>query len=793
MTVRVFGIRHHGPGSARSLRRALDEWRPDAVLVEGPPDADAVLPLAAHPGLRPPVALLVYRRDEPGRAVFYPFAVFSPEWQALRWALAAGAAVRFIDLPQAYQLALDPGGGGAESRTHVPIRDDPLGALARAAGDDDGERWWERMVEQRRDGADLFAAVLEAMAAVREAVPALEPREAAREAFMRQRVRAAVREGFERVAVACGAWHAPALAALPPAAPDAALLKGMARVKVEAAWAPWAYGRLAADSGYGAGVASPGWYHHLWSAPDDVAGRWLTKVARLLRAEDLDASTAQVVDAARLADATAALRDRSAPDLADLHAATRAVLCFGSDLPMRLIHDRLVVGERLGEVPAGAPMVPIQQDLLREQRRLRLRPEATRRVLDLDLRRPNDRERSRLLHRLALLGVPWGEREAVAGKAGTFHELWHLQWDPMLAVSLVEASVWGTTVHAAATARARHEADAAGHLARLGELLDQALLAGLPEATGRVVDRLHKVAAVAGDVAELADALPPLVRVVRYGDVRGSDAGEVGSVVDGLVARVCVGLPAACASLDDDAAQAMAERVMAVNGAVTLLGDPGHRSAWHAVLGRLADQRGLHGRLAGRCTRVLLDAGVYGVEEAARRMWRALSPGGSDRPSEAAAWVEGFLEGSGLLLVHDDALWSVLDGWVTGLPEESFTTCLPLLRRTFAGFPAAERRQIGERVRAGRSLAAARGWDGDELHTGRADSVLPLLRLLLGFPGEPGPDGDPALAGGLPGEPGSDGNPALAGGLPGKPGPDGPAPLWPAGRPAAGRRQRRDR
>ena len=660
MTVRVFGIRHHGPGSARSLRRALDEWRPDAVLVEGPPDADAVLPLAAHPGLRPPVALLVYRRDEPGRAVFYPFAVFSPEWQALRWALAAGAAARFIDLPQANQLALDPGADplaldpgasplaldpGAEDaapRASVPIRDDPLGALARAAGDDDGERWWERMVEQRRDGADLFAAVLEAMAAVREAVPDLEPREAAREAFMRQRIRAAVREGFERVAVVCGAWHAPALAAMPPAGSDAALLKGMARVKVEATWAPWTYGRLVADSGYGAGVASPGWYHHLWSAPGDVAGRWLTKVARLLRAEDLDASTAQVVDAARLAEATAALRDRAAPDLGDLHAATRAVLCFGSDLPMRLIHDRLVVGERLGEVPAGAPMVPVQQDLLREQRRLRLRPEASRRLLDLDLRRPNDRERSHLLHRLALLGVPWGEPEAVAGKAGTFHELWQLQWDPILAV--------------------------------------------------------------------------------------------------GLVARVCVGLPAACASLDDDAALAMAERVVGVNGAVALLGDPGHRSAWHAVLGRLADQRGLHGRLAGRCTRLLLDAGVYRGEEAARRMWRALSPGTG--PSEAAAWVEGFLEGSGLLLVHDDALWSVLDGWVTGLPEESFTTCLPLLRRTFAGFPAAERRQIGERVRAGRALAAALGWDGDELHTGRADSVLPLLRLVLGLPGEP--EADPA-------------------------------------------------
>src|SRR3954466_4553442 len=85
--VHLFGIRHHGPGSARSVRRALEELRPDAVLVEGPPDADGGLPLLASEGMRPPVALLVYLPDQPQQSVFYPFAVFSPEWQALRYGL----------------------------------------------------------------------------------------------------------------------------------------------------------------------------------------------------------------------------------------------------------------------------------------------------------------------------------------------------------------------------------------------------------------------------------------------------------------------------------------------------------------------------------------------------------------------------------------------------------------------------------------------------------------------------------------------------------------------------------
>src|SRR5260221_11794897 len=102
VSVSILGIRHHGPGSARSVERALAELEPDAVLVEGPPEAEPLLPLASHPDMRPPVALLGYATDEPGRAAFYPFTCFSPEWQAIRYSLAKQVPLRVIDLPLAH-------------------------------------------------------------------------------------------------------------------------------------------------------------------------------------------------------------------------------------------------------------------------------------------------------------------------------------------------------------------------------------------------------------------------------------------------------------------------------------------------------------------------------------------------------------------------------------------------------------------------------------------------------------------------------------------------------------------
>lgn len=258
--VHIFGIRHHGPGSARSLvdaLDALDALAPDCVLVEGPPEGEAVVELLGHPEMTPPVAMVVYAAGDPKDAVYYPFAEFSPEYQAVRYALRKNVTVRFMDLPQANQL----GRKEEEANEEAPpeLRRDPLKALAEAAGYSDSERWWEQMVEQRRGAGDLFAAILEAMTALRAGVPeATDAEDLVREAHMRQVVRGAIKEGHTRIAVVCGAWHGPALVDLSDAKGDRARLKDLPKTKVVATWVPWTYGRLCNRSGYGAGVTSPG-------------------------------------------------------------------------------------------------------------------------------------------------------------------------------------------------------------------------------------------------------------------------------------------------------------------------------------------------------------------------------------------------------------------------------------------------------------------------------------------------------------------------------------------------------
>lgn len=106
MAIHLLGIRHHGPGSCRNVLNYLQELQPDLILVEGPAEAEALLACVENPQMTPPVALLAYQPDEPQNAVFYPFAEFSPEWQAMRYAVQNRIPFRFFDLPLIYSLAL---------------------------------------------------------------------------------------------------------------------------------------------------------------------------------------------------------------------------------------------------------------------------------------------------------------------------------------------------------------------------------------------------------------------------------------------------------------------------------------------------------------------------------------------------------------------------------------------------------------------------------------------------------------------------------------------------------------
>lgn len=751
--IQLYGIRHHGPGSAKSLLKALQQAAPDCIVIEAPGDAESVLPSFIPPELKPPIAILMYNAKQLKQAAYIPFAEFSPEWIAIQYGLEQGIPIRFMDLPMSMNFSLDKSEqeelllfSETEKKLspeELAFQRDPLGAIARLAGYTDSERWWEVTFEQQDNEKAIFDSIIELMTAIRAQKKSPESRRSLqREAFMRKTLRKAAKD-FNQIAVVCGAYHTPALQNLKkfPIKADNALLKGIKKIKANSTWIPWSYERLSVQSGYGAGVRSPAWYELLYNHPENVVTHWMAKVAQLLRKEDLNASSAHVIEAVRLSQALAAMRQLSVVGIEELKEAVVSIFCEGKTEPLDLIAKELIVGDKIGQVPAHLSKMPLQQDLNQQIKTARLskywnttqeswlKQSKTQARGGIDLREAADLFKSHLLHRLNLLNIPWGtEGDASGRELSTFKEYWKMKWQPDFALRIIEAGMWGNTLETAANNWVEKKGIETEELGTLTELIDNALRADLTLALPVLMQRLQDLSAISNDVFKLMDALLPLVRIIRYGNVRKTNTRTVEQLVNQFIPRISIALPGACTAIDDDVADNIFLKIQSTNRAMAILNNPNHSQLWFAALEKISQLPQINGLIAGSSTRILLDQKKLAETKAAASMSFALSKGNT--PLYSAQWLEGFLYGSGALLLYTQSLWNILDTWVSDLTMADFQEVVPLLRRTFANFSPNERMKILRLVERGQvALTVVEGKDFHE----RGAVVLPMVRLLLGM------------------------------------------------------------
>lgn len=764
MAIHLLGIRHHGPGSARHVKKYIEKLAPDLILVEGPAEAETQLNAILDTAMKPPVALLAYLADAPEHAVFYPFAAFSPEWQAMEYGLKNIVPIRFFDLPLSHSLAIQQQEKNIpqteptqeeqeqiestseeiiilpEEESTLEITDyipkDPFDALASAAGVPDAELWWELNFEARYDsGEEIFAAIQEAVTTLRETdnFAPKDTKEALREAFMRKKIREAEKEGFTKIAVICGAWHVPALANMPPKKYDDELLKNLPKAKVEMTWVPWTYSRLSYQSGYGAGILAPGWYEHLWKYPQDDGTRWITKIAKLLRKSKIDTSTAHVIETVRLANAIAAMRHYHRAGLDEINEAVTAVMGFGSTALLDVIYKHLTLNDRIGKVPDNLPKVPLLVDIEKYQKQFRLKPAEASKEIELDLRQTNDLAKSTFLHRLKVLGIEWGSITYSRSK-GTFKESWLLNWKPEMVLQIIEKAIYGNTIKDATIKYVTYQLEDITDVYTLVELLDKCILANIPEAVDKMITRLDTLVAESSDIIGMLQSVSSLTNIVRYGNVRNHDLAEVAKMLDSIIIKACINLPVVCSGIDEAAAKQLLELIITTDISINTLDKEELKTVWQDTLYKLYDSESTHAILAGFATRLLYNKHSIDATATALKLSYFLSP--TNIPMQVAYWFEGFLTGSATILLYDDELWVILYEWVKELSEESFIELLPLLRRTFATFEEPERKKIGAKAKAsasGQVVRTNQQLEATDVDTNRATLPLSTIAMLLGI------------------------------------------------------------
>ncbi|GAB3088737.1 DUF5682 family protein [Micromonospora schwarzwaldensis] len=704
----LIGVRHHSPALAVVLPRLLAEFRPEVLLLELPPELGEWLPWLADPTTIAPVALAGVVGDG-GEPAFYPFADFSPEFVAVRWAARNGVPVVPCDLPltDAAWRERHPGPGGA------PATGRSFADALRAAGTGrPDEDLWDRSVEARAPGASPEAvrraalAVGWALRADAERGAGVSPLDLRREARMRQCLAEA---GQQRVAALVGAFHAPALltgAGAPPAGPASP-------PSVVTSLVPYTFGLLDARSGYPAGIRDPQWQQSVLAAGGDPTAVESATVAAVvavcaaIRRAGHPAGPAEARETARLALDLARLRGLPAPGRGELVEAMQSVLAHGEVLGRGRVvagaMEQVLVGDRRGALPPGAPrsgLALVVRDLLAG---LRL-PGAgdPARELRLDpLRSDLDRRREITLHRLAVCGVAYAEPVVGAGVGGVdaITSRWRVGWSPRTEATIEVAGLRGVTLAQAAEGalverRRRERAEEGPTVAAVIGGLEAAARCDLTGLTVRRLTELAVTVPAEGTLSELIAALALLDRL-RLGQLPGGSglpAGELGTVAEALesaAVRQVDGLAGAEDVADAEALAALAQRADAA-GVVLRLAD---------CLARLTAQGTPLMAAAAGAVRVLL-----GLGEPAAFGRRIASWVDTATTPTARRQLQGHL--TGLLVVAEPLLrgsGEVLDGLldrVEALPDEEFLTRLPALRAGFHVVSPAGRDRLLDVVRA---------------------------------------------------------------------------------------------
>ena len=704
--MKTFGIRHFSPAGAYFVRKFLNENRPDVVLIEGPADFDFLMDDIVSKNLLPPFAIMAYTKEVPIETVLYPFAVYSPEYQAILWARENNKECHFFDLESNIML-------GLESKNEDEIISDAPDKIydKEKTSDFDMESFWERVLEQSEDmnayksGSALFGESLrnEDEVSLRYII---------RESFMKRKIKEIIDSGIdsEKIVAITGAFHTSAIQSLDGAMTDKeydSLKKKDSNITLM----PYSYYRLSKRTGYGAGNTAPAYYELLWQGfiKNDKTyheRKYLSLLAKYIREHGGIVSSAQVIEATMLSRSIANLRGGSIPTLVDLKDAGITCMGGGSFGEMAMGFAQSDIGTKIGVVPQESMKTSIQSDFLSRLKALKLEKykELVATPLQLDLRenlRVKSKEsafldlnRSFFLYRLVTLGIDFAKIERNRQDNATWAENWILQWTPEAEIQIVESVLKGDTIDEAVAFVLGERLNNTISISEIADIIEAAFNCGIPKIVEGAGRKLDEMASGAVSIHEIAVTTSKLSDMILFGDIRKLDRKPLEPIVKRLCIRAALIL-AGESACDDMAAVILVEDIQSIHN-VFVLHDFLDKDLWFDKLMEVSNRDDLNTKISGLATAILLDTGKTDENTLRIEVARRLSAG---MPAELGAnWFAGLSIRNHYALIGRLTLWESLSEYMDSLDEEEFRRSLVFLRRAFVDYSSKEKDMIAENL-----------------------------------------------------------------------------------------------
>ena len=710
----IFGVRHFSPAGAYYVRKYLDEVQPKVVLIEAPSDFTNLIDKITAKEVVPPIAIMAYTLEAPIQTIIYPFAEFSPEYQAILWAKENKVECRFCDLPSSIFLGIENAkeknkeqGESLNSFIHRKIDE--------YSDEADSEVFWERVMEQASDYNAYYSGARDYGKNLRELTLSntlSDIKNIIREAYMSKVVSDVCNEGYkiDEIAMVVGAFHVEGIESGNFILTEKEV-KQLPKLEAKKTLMPYSYYKLSTYSNYGAGNKAPGYYEFLWKGfnKDDVFYAtfiYLSKIAEYQRKTGNMVSSAQIIEAVQLAVSLANIHDSKIPTLKDIQDAAITCMAQGSYAELVMAMANVEVGKKIGKIPQEAIQTSIQSDFYNLLRELKLEKYQTLTAteLRLDLRENIrvkseklaflDLERSYFFHRLRVLKISFVNFLDKVQDNKTWAEDWVLQWTPEAEIEIVEAILKGDTIEFATAFELNQRIENSNSISQIAEIVKDAFYCGLPKSLEQAFQALQSCMADDIPINEISKTSTTLSIMLRYGDIRKLDRDVLIPILEQLFLRACLILPNE-AFCDANAAIELAEAIIGLHNVVENH-DFLDRERWYALLTEVAKRDNLNTKISGLAMAILLETGKISNDELGLEVERRLSKA---IPADlGASWFEGLSMKNHYTLIARLGLWEKLQDYISALDEDEFKRALVFLRRAFANFTSNEKHDIAENI-----------------------------------------------------------------------------------------------
>lgn len=700
---KVFGIRHHGPGSALHLADALESYQPDCILIECPDETQAALDALDTSLIELPVALLLYRQDNSEHNMVLPMTEFSPEWVAIQYAKRNALSLMAIDLPLG-ALVMNPEELmpiNPKQKDLLPVRNtgEAFLYLAGLQGFDEIDLWWEMNFESVSYDTGFFQKIIELMEGIRPAIEAGSTKgNRMREAWMRNHIRKSIRQGFTKIAVVCGAAHALFLMDLDAINKnsDAKLIREVQVTPMLTNWIPWSYHKISSLNHYNAGVPYPLFYEHLFRYKEKATITITAALTIYLRTKGYDISPAHTIEAVTLAQTMAQLRGFSQPGIQIIIEACNAVYNLDAKGFDRRLIEEAFIGEKTGKVPVNTVNQALIADFEKLVKQYSLKTwiqKTGEQEVTFDLRQDKAHGASKLLWRLLLLDIPWGNpAEPFKATKGTFNEYWILHWQPDYMIHLFHLIMYGTTIKSAAHAKTVEVFESHTGPEIFLKLFKIIINAEIPSLTDILTEKIQNTLFEPHDMEAWLDLIPELISVSNFGSVRGLNTSKIADISRELMDKIIVSLASTLVLLHTDNVDTFLKKLKKIQHALFLHADNDEYLSYFQRIDTQVNNFNVPAQIQGWTSGICLKSGLLSSETVMERLSYELSD--IDHPENAAHWLEGLLSTQVFSALQIPDIIEILNYWLVNIQYEQFRNILPALRKAFAQLSSNNREQL---------------------------------------------------------------------------------------------------